>query len=152
MDATKQRRLYPPVYFLFAIVGMVVLHVGIPVFQWLRWPANLIGVVPLALGFAVTVIGAGQFRRAGTNIKPFTKSTVLVTTGVFRYSRNPMYVGMLFALLGIALLLGSLTPFLVVPLCARLIAVRFVAIEERDMASQFGREYLDYQSRVRRWL
>src|SRR5258706_9980449 len=151
MDATRKRRLYPPVYFLFAIIATVLLHVGLPLFRWLHWPWNVIGVAPLALGVAMAVIGAGQFKRAGTNIKPFTESSTLVTDGVFRYSRNPMYVGMILALLGIAVLLGSVTPLIVIPLFAWLIAVRFVAVEERLMTAQFGTEYLTYQARVRRW-
>jgi protein-S-isoprenylcysteine O-methyltransferase Ste14 len=151
MDAIK-RRLYPPVYFLFAIVAMALLHVSVPILRWLDWPWNSIGIVPLALGVAMAVIGAGQFKRAGTNIKPFTDSSVLVTDGVFRYSRNPMYVGMLFALLGVASLLGSMTPLLVVPLFGWFIAVRFIAVEEQLLTERFGAQYLNYQARVRRWL
>ncbi|MGH8742056.1 MAG: methyltransferase family protein, partial [Burkholderiales bacterium] len=70
----------------------------------------------------------------------------------YRFTRNPMYLGMSGALLGAAVYLGSLTPFVVVPAFMALLADRFIAPEEAFLERAFGQAYLDYKARVRRWL
>jgi protein-S-isoprenylcysteine O-methyltransferase Ste14 len=95
---------------------------------------------------------AGIFDRAGTTIKPFEESSALVTTGPFRVSRNPVYLGMVLGLLGVAVLAGSLSPFLVIPLFAVLIDRRFIQAEEAQLERTFGASYVAYKSQVRRWL
>ncbi len=75
-----------------------------------------------------------------------------MTDGVFRFSRHPIYFGMVLILLGIALALGSLTPF-AVPIClAVFIQFAFVVPEEYDMLEQFGDEYRRYKTNVRQWV
>ena len=71
---------------------------------------------------------------------------------MFRFSRNPMYVGMFAGLAGIALMLDRDLPWLVLPAFIALIYLRFVRHEEALMAEQFGQAYLDYKARVRRWV
>jgi protein-S-isoprenylcysteine O-methyltransferase Ste14 len=77
---------------------------------------------------------------------------VLLTTGPFRVSRNPMYLGMAAALLGVAVTLGSATPFLVAPVFGVLLARRFIRPEEAALASRFGAAWTAYARRTRRWL
>jgi hypothetical protein len=92
------------------------------------------------------------FKERGTTVKPFERSTALVTTGVFALSRNKMYLGMVLILLGVAVLLGTAAPFAVFGPFALWLDVRFIRTEERMLAETFGDDWLSYRSRVRRWL
>lgn len=105
----------------------------------------------LALGLTWMLWAAALFRRAGTTIRPTGRPAVLVDEGPFRFGRNPMYLGMAAALLGLGLLLGS-------PLVAAS-ALAFAAVldrvhipfEEAQLRRQFGGWYSDYAAEVRRW-
>ncbi len=149
---TTRRPLLPPAYFLMAIVVMVALHFLAPVGRWIDWPWTLIGVAPIVAGLAIAMQGSRQFRQADTTIYPFETSSLLVTDGVFRWSRNPMYLGMMSVLTGIVIGLGSLTPIVVLPLFFGIIRQRFILREERSLAQQFGPTYHEYAQRVRRWI
>lgn len=85
-------------------------------------------------------------------MKPFEESSALVTHGVFRISRNPMYLGMTLMLLGIALFLGSVTPFLVVIALPVIFDRVFISPEERMLEETFGDQFREYRKRVRRWI
>jgi protein-S-isoprenylcysteine O-methyltransferase Ste14 len=144
--------LLPPAYFYLAINLMLVLRWLLPLRLLVTAPWNLLGLLPFTLGAALALAGSRAFRRAGTTIKPFQASSALVTTGVFRLSRNPMYLGMALSLLGLAFLLGALSPFLVIPVFVWLIQRRFIAVEERMLAQAFGPAYAAFQRQTRRWL
>lgn len=73
-------------------------------------------VIPAALGAALNLIADSAFRTAKTTVKPFQESAALITDGVYRISRHPMYLGLVLILRGLDILLGSLTPFLIVPI------------------------------------
>ncbi len=148
----KWGEVYPPVYLLLGLVLMGVLHGYLPLFQYLDPPLCYVGV-PLALGgIVVAAMGAASFARASTGLVPFTPATVLVTGGLYRYTRNPMYLGMTLVLLGMALLLGSVTALAPVAGFVAIIHRRFVLPEEAFLEQAFGQAYLDYKLRVRRWL
>ena len=145
-------RFYPPVLLLMAVVLMVVLHYVLPVGRWLAWPWRALGALPIAVAVLVGFWGAVQFRRHDTTIIPFEHSTALIAKGPYRYSRNPLYISMTLILVGLWILLGSLSPVVVVPLFVWWISTRFIANEERHLEAQFGRTYLEYKTKVRRWL
>jgi len=145
-------RFYPPVLLLMAVVLMVVLHYVLPVARWLAWPWRALGALPIAVAVLVGFWGAVQFRRHDTTIIPFEQSTALIAEGPYRYSRNPLYISMTLILVGLWILLGSLSPVVVVPLFVWWISSRFIANEERHLEAQFGRTYLEYKTKVRRWL
>lgn len=149
---TVKRRMLPPVYLLLAFGAMWLLEKYAPLASVLSPPFSYAGVLPIMLGMALAGWGAGLFRKLGTPVIPFDKSTVLVTQGPYRFTRNPMYLGMVVVLVGVWLLLGSASPALVVPLFWLVIEFRFVRAEEAFMEALFGSEYLDYKRRVRRWL
>jgi protein-S-isoprenylcysteine O-methyltransferase Ste14 len=111
-----------------------------------------VGGALVVLGIALTAIAAGSFRRAGTPVVPFEISTALVTTGLYRLTRNPMYLGLALALVGVAVLLGTLSPFLPIPVFVWIIQAQFIRGEERFLEEIFGAGYLAYKSRVRRWI
>ena len=114
------------------------------------WP--YLGLLPVVIGVVVAAQGSRLFTRAGTNIIPFTESSALVTTGVFSFSRNPMYTGMVLALAGTALIMNGLFAWLVVIAFTALIRGFFIRTEERLMEETFGADYLAYKASVRRWI
>lgn len=142
----------PPFYLLGGLAAMIALHFYLPGMRLVFMPWNLVGAVLMVLGLAMTITGARSFHRVDTPVRPFEPSTKLVTSGPFRLSRNPMYLGMVVALVGTAVLLGTLTPWLVPPVFAVVIHHFFVLPEEKLMEQTFGDEYRAYCARVRRWL
>ena len=92
------------------------------------------------------------FVKAGTTVKPFHESSELVVMGPFGVTRNPMYLSMTVFLLGLAILLGSLTPFFVLPFFVWIINTRFIRVEESMLEQRFGDSYRAYKARVRRWI
>jgi protein-S-isoprenylcysteine O-methyltransferase Ste14 len=118
---------------------------NIRVLQWA-------GIALIALGAALALWCAREFRRAGTPIVPFLEPTALVTRGPYRISRNPIYVGFTLALIGVAALLGSSSPFVVVPVFVWIMHRRFVEPEERLLEHRFGEVYRAYKAQVRPWI
>jgi len=106
----------------------------------------------MAAGLGVVVAAALQFKQAETAIKPFERASALVTGGVFRVSRNPMYLAMVVMQTGAAFGLGTLLTFFVPPALAWLLTRKFIEKEEAALSETFGAEYDRYKSRVRRWL
>jgi protein-S-isoprenylcysteine O-methyltransferase Ste14 len=142
----------PPIYFLSALAGSVLLHWLMPIRSVMSSPVRWTGLVVLMVGVLSAVLAAKKFNEAGTTIKPFEESSTLITDGLYRYTRNPMYLGMVLVLSGLDLMLGSLSPFLVVPLFIILIDRIFIRKEEQALRAQFGEQYASYVGNVRRWL
>jgi protein-S-isoprenylcysteine O-methyltransferase Ste14 len=142
----------PPVYLLAAISAMVALHFYSPGKQILDAPWRWMGAVPIIAGLALVLWVAAVFRRRKTTIKPGDVSSSLVTDGPFRVSRNPIYLGMTSVLVGTAIALGSLVPWLVVPVFVVLVGYNVIPVEEAMLAEAFGQSYVDYQAKVRRWI
>jgi protein-S-isoprenylcysteine O-methyltransferase Ste14 len=109
-------------------------------------------VVLIAFGAGVALAGVRRFRRAGTTVLPFGGTSQLVSSGIYRFTRNPMYLGMALTYAGLALLLNSVWCLLLLPVA--LVSVHVLAIrpEERYLSEKFGEEYRDYRTRVRRWI
>jgi protein-S-isoprenylcysteine O-methyltransferase Ste14 len=145
-------RILPPrlvMIFVAAMIAVDWLLPGIAVIAptW-RWA----GLVPMAGGIALTIAAARQFDRAGTNIRTFDEPTLLVTDGFFRFSRNPMYLGFVLFLAGLAVFLGTLLPMLMAVVFAVVADRCYIAFEERAMRAKFGEAYAGYAARTRRWI
>lgn len=119
----------------------------------LPWRETITMALMLA-GFAVALAGVLEFRRARTTVHPQRpdKATALVRSGIYRYSRNPMYVGILFVLAGWAAHLGNGLSLLVLPLFVAYMNRFQIAVEEGALVAIFGAEYSEYMLEVRRWL
>jgi protein-S-isoprenylcysteine O-methyltransferase Ste14 len=146
------RRIIPPGWLLVALLMSAALHHWSPIDQLLSAPVSRLGVVPLAAGLLLTTAGVVAFRRARTPVIPFQRSTTLVTGGIYRFTRNPMYVGLVLVLGGTAMLLGSIGAFVPLPLFVAVIEFGYIHAEERFLAEIFGDDYLHYRHEVRRWL
>ncbi|HKQ29590.1 MAG TPA: isoprenylcysteine carboxylmethyltransferase family protein [Burkholderiales bacterium] len=148
----ESRTVVPPLYFLVALLVMGFFHAVVPGAYIIQAPYRYGGVVLMALSIGLILWAAALFRRAGTNIRPYLPSTALVVSGPYRYTRNPMYLGMAGILLGVAVFLGSITPFVVIFAFMGLIKERFILPEEAKLEAAFGDDYVQYKDRVRRWL
>ena len=148
----KNKGPYPPVVVVALLLLEFALHKWLPLATLATPPWTALGWLFIAFGIGAVAAMAEKFRRAGTTFIPYQDSTALVQGGLYRFSRNPMYLGMLDVLLGGALLSGSLSPFLA-PLLFVPVMNRFViAVEERMLEETFGDEYRAYKQQVRRWL
>ncbi len=146
------KRPLPPTYLLAFIVIMIALRFLLPIAMIIPVPWTLFGVVPLVAGILVNLAADKAFTRANTTVKPFEESAVLITDGAFRVSRHPMYLGFVLILIGVAVMMGRLTPFFAIPAFAALMDIVFIRVEERMLEEAFGRTWLEYQRGVRRWI
>src|SRR4051812_543756 len=144
----------PDLVMLIAGTLMWTLHRWIPLGHWIFAPWQLLGLIPAVVGVAMVAAAIRRFSRAHTTVNPLdpTKASRLVTGGVFRLSRNPMYLGMLLILLGWAIALGSESPWLILPIFVVVITFFQIIPEEQALQSLFGTEYLPYRQRVARWI
>lgn len=123
--------------------------------QWV-WPLPMkawLAGLSMVAGLAVAALGVLTFRHYRTTANPLQPqaSTQLVTSGIFGYSRNPMYLGMALCLIGWALWLGHLLAWLGVPLFIACLQRLQIEPEERILLRKFGQPYADYLEQVRRW-
>jgi protein-S-isoprenylcysteine O-methyltransferase Ste14 len=146
------KRVLPPTYLLAFIVVMIALRFLLPMAMIVPFPWSLFGLVLLAAGILINLIADKAFTKANTTVKPFEESAVLITDGAFRISRHPMYLGFVLILIGIAVIMGTLTPFFAIPVFAALMDIVFIRAEERMLEDTFGRTWLEYKRGVRRWI
>lgn len=117
------------------------------------------GVALARIGFGILIVGVGlaawgmvTFRRARTAVIPHHAASQLVASGPYRFTRNPMYVGLTIVYIGGAVVLNSAWPLILLPVVLILLAHFVVVREEQYLSDAFGDEYAAYRSRVRRWL
>ena len=115
-------------------------------------PLQAIGFAVAAIGVAIAISAVVQFRRARTSVRPDRPSTAILSTGPYRYSRNPIYLGMFVVVAGLAVALDSLWQFAALAVLYRVLRWGVVAREEAYLTRKFGDAYLDYARRVRRWI
>jgi protein-S-isoprenylcysteine O-methyltransferase Ste14 len=144
----------PPLIFLGFLAAATVLEailpLPIPVAHSLA--SYVAGVALAASGFGMIAMGTRRFAAAGTNIPPTLPTTALVVDGIYRRTRNPLYLGTTLIYLGLSVAAGSLWAIgLLVPLLW-VINVGVVKREERYLERKFGDAYRAYKGRVRRWV
>ncbi len=148
----KQKKILPPTFFNAAIAIIILVYFVFPVSKIIHFPWNLPGIFLVIFGVVLNLHADSSFKKNSTTVKPFEKSSRLITTGTFRLSRNPMYLGMVSILLGICIILGSITPFFVVLIFIIVIDYLFIRVEESMLEEQFGNTWLKYKKSVRRWI
>ena len=115
-------------------------------------PFILVGLSLIGFGFLLAFNSISRFIKAKTGVVPFSKSTALITEGFYKYTRNPMYVGMNSFLLGLLIILNNPINFIYLVIFFFIVRNLFVIKEEVQMLETFGEEYLAYKNKVRRWL
>jgi protein-S-isoprenylcysteine O-methyltransferase Ste14 len=147
-----RKNLLPPTFFIICAVIMIIIGLTLPVKNIITFPYNLIGIVVLFLGIGLSVGGSNKFNQVGTNIQTFEEPDILITDGLFKYSRNPMYLGFLTGLLGLFIILGAVSPIILVFIFLIITDKWYITFEEQMMLRKFGKKYIDYQSVTRRWI
>jgi len=142
----------PPLFYAAAVVGGYLLDRRWPLTIEPASPARLAGAVMAAAGVALSLASVLRFRRAKTSLIPIRPATAFVVSGPYRFTRNPMYVGMAVVTIGLGLLLTTWWPILLLVPALILVQVLVIWPEERYLHRRFGVEYDAYTRRVRRWL
>ena len=144
-------KFYPPHYLLVLSLCMLLTwYFGESSPQNL--PLIIFGLGLIGLGFLLAFNSIARFIRAKTGVVPFSESTTLITEGFYKYTRNPMYVGMNSFLLGLLIILNNPLNFIFLIVFFFIVRNMFVIKEEVQMEETFGEEYLIYKDKVRRWL
>lgn len=113
-----------------------------------------VAILICLIGICIDLVSVGLFAQKKTTVSPFSpdKTQVLITSGLYQYSRNPMYLGMAFILTGLAVWLGNYASFLMIPCFIWYITQLQIIPEEEILLEKFGEEYGEYMLRVRRWI
>ncbi|MBK8148592.1 MAG: isoprenylcysteine carboxylmethyltransferase family protein [Acidobacteria bacterium] len=142
----------PPLIFATGLIvgGFVAWHYPRPIMA--SGAAVVLGCLLVLFGLVVIFVAWRQMKAAKTNIEPWHPTTAILDSGIYAVSRNPIYVAMVEIYLGFSLIFNSVwfLPFL--PLVVLAIHFGVIRREERYLEAKFGEEYLDYKSRVRRWI
>ena len=124
-----------------------------PVYEWLPTPWSYVGAALVWFAaLALTGAAARELARHKTSLYPNGESTTLVTSGLYKYTRNPMYLGMALLVLGAAVFFGSVTALLGPLVFCVAIQQLFICPEEARMQGWFGEDYDNYCKKVRRWI
>ena len=147
---------WPPIIYVAVLVAAWLLQrlVPSPVFGTMLggFPIKLFGWLLVPAGLGIGLAGILQFRAVGTTVDPTGRASTLASGGIYAYSRNPMYVGVVITYFGLALALGSI--WLLILTIAMIALLRKFAIEPEEayLSRRFGADYAAYRARVRRWL
>jgi protein-S-isoprenylcysteine O-methyltransferase Ste14 len=153
-----EHRIPPPIIDIAFAALMWWLAAALPQANlWPRgggWPVWTAAIALALAGALIALAGLREFVRARTTINPMApaRASRMVSSGVFGYTRNPMYLGMLLALAGWAVWLGNAAAWLALPLFVAVLNALQIRPEERALRARFGAQFDDYAARVRRWV
>lgn len=146
------KKILPPTFFMILLTLTVGFHLILPLFKFVFSPYNYLGIILVAFGIVINLWADSLFKKKQTTVKPYEMPNFFIDSGPFKLSRHPMYLGMLSILLGVAVLLGSVTTFIFPIIFIIIIDRLFVSIEENNLEKKFGKKYTDYKKSVRRWV
>ena len=151
--SSPKRIIYPPIWMVIGLIILFILDEYLPLLGFSSSFASTLGYLAIVLGLVSAAYAIGMFKIAKTNLIPFKNATTtLLTTGIYRVTRNPMYLGMALMLLGASLIAGTLAGLFVVPIFMAIIEIRFIRPEEMILRKLFGKDFENYCQQVRRWL
>jgi protein-S-isoprenylcysteine O-methyltransferase Ste14 len=147
-------RVPPVAIVLIAASLMWAVSWALPQFGFSFPLRGVVAVAEAVLGVLVGVLGVASFRRVGTTVNPMKPDSAssLVETGIYRLTRNPMYLGLLLLLLGWGTFLANMLSFMWIPIFIGYMNRFQIVPEEKALASRFGGEFAVYKSQVRRWI
>lgn len=141
----------PLIYLAFFLVGMGLQRYA-PLPHFSIAAGRVLGAMLVLSWLVLTIWSFKRFWAVGTSVIPVRPTTALVIHGPYRFTRNPMYLGMLLLYLGVVCGFGLVWPLILVPGLVLLIDLYVIAREERYLQQKFGQDYRQYQARVRRWV
>ena len=144
--------IHPPVVAMFHIIVALLLGYLVPALAGMSQTLKNIGLGLTFIGFLFGVGAFLEFRKARTTLDPHGSVKTVVTGGIYRFSRNPIYVGFLFMVIGFPLAYGSLWGLVISPLFIFALTRLVIEKEEAYLEKKFKEGYTSYKSRVRRWL
>jgi protein-S-isoprenylcysteine O-methyltransferase Ste14 len=145
-------RIPPPLIYVAGFVLGLLLERAFLVLVLPKTPSRVAAVLCIALWAILTVWSIGLFHRARTSFLPIKPTTTLVVYGPYKFTRNPMYLGLACLYLGLALWLGIFWALILLPAVIALVQHYVIAREEQYLERKFGKEYLRYKAGVRRWI
>ncbi len=147
------KKLLPPRFFLLLMILMIASHWIFDLRHFILYPFNIIGLVLIIAGLLIAKYNSNVFEKAKINIITFDEPTILKKDGMYRYTRNPMYLGFTISLFGMAILLqGSISSFVFTALFFLVTDIWYIRYEEKMMRNKFLDEYELYCKKVRRWI
>ncbi len=142
----------PPNYFLILLLLSLGLHFVLPIKRIIYPPYIYFGYLFIVFGGVLNIWADTLFKKSKTTVKPNKTPTSLETSGPFRISRHPMYLGMVAILLGVAIVHGTIITFIFPLFFAVLMEIKFIPLEEKNLEKAFDEEYRKYKKKVRRWI
>ncbi|MFA6489371.1 MAG: isoprenylcysteine carboxylmethyltransferase family protein [Candidatus Micrarchaeia archaeon] len=139
-------------YFIILLILPMLLNFAFPAPAIVYAPYTYFGIIPIGFGIAIALWSRSLFVKSRTTLSPHETPTSLLTSGPFRISRNPIYLGMAAMLLGSAVLLGTPVAFASPALFVIIIETLLIPGEERKMEKIFGDRYRKYKGSVRQWI
>lgn len=154
INSELETKIPPPLLGFVTGLMMWLMAQLLPTLSLVSSNLHRVGIVIMLAGFCLDVIALLQFRKNATTINPLSpdKASTMVSTGLYKYTRNPMYLGLLIVLTGWAFFLGNLASFACLPIFVRLISRFQIFPEERILKEKFGEPYELYLTQVRRWI
>jgi protein-S-isoprenylcysteine O-methyltransferase Ste14 len=139
---------------LLVALAMWLVSLATPSFSWQLPYQQVTAIVLVLAGFVAALLGVIAFRQAGTTVNPTTPQSTssLVSGGIYRVTRNPMYLGFLLALVGLAVFLANPLSLVLVPAFVAYMNRFQIAPEERVLSEKFGEAFAAYKKKVRRWV
>jgi protein-S-isoprenylcysteine O-methyltransferase Ste14 len=147
--------ILPPSLGLLMMLGVFTFHFARPLVVFFVYPLNYIGIVPIALGAILNILADKEMQKKGVigvSGRLNGDENILVTSGVYKLTRNPSYLGLVLIISGMALWVGSLSPWLVVSIFPVILYRFYIKAEESKLLEQFGEQYEHYCDRVPRWI
>ncbi len=142
----------PPAVLLLFIAGGYGLQRLLPIGSGKPPTESVIaGNALMVIAFGIALLGAREMFKARTAIHPGGRASALVTSGIYRRTRNPIYLSFLFFIIGLGLAFANPWMILLAPLLLLYVQERIIKREEGYLTQRFGPEYIAYRNKVRRW-
>ena len=145
-------RIKPPHIAFTLLLLSWLLDYFFPQFRFIHGSFRYIGLIIFAAGLSITFFSFYLFKKNKTPILPGQKPTFMVAVGPYKFTRNPMYLGVTLALLGISIYIGNLLTLFSPLIFFIAMNLVYIPFEEKLMENLFGKQYLNYKEKVRRWL
>lgn len=144
--------IHPPVVAMFYIIVTILLGRFVPLVSELSTMIRNSGFGLVVVGFLFGLAAFLEFRKAKTTILPHGSASNIISSGIFRFTRNPIYLGFLFMVIGFPLNFGSIWGIIAAPFFVTTMNRLVIEKEEAYLEKKFGEQYTSYKSRTRRWL